>query len=55
MPKAVQPDAKKPVHEMHLSPTLKGAKMAFAEFQQRYGAKCPKAVECQAPASRLVR
>ncbi len=46
MPKSVQPDAKKLIHEMYLSPTLKDAKSAFKEFKKRYAAKHPKAVEC---------
>jgi transposase-like protein len=46
MPKSVQPDAKKLIHEMYLSPTLKAAKVAFGEFKKRFGAKHPKAVEC---------
>ncbi len=46
MPKSVQPDAKKLIHEMYLSPTLKAAKAALVEFRQRFGAKHPKAVEC---------
>jgi len=46
MPKSVQPDAKKLIHEMYLSPTLKDAKAALVEFRQRFGAKHPKAIEC---------
>lgn len=46
MPKSVQPDAKKLIHEMYLSPTRSDAKSAFNEFVKRYGAKHPKAVEC---------
>ncbi len=46
MPKSVQPDAKKLIHEMYLSPTLKAAKTAFLEFKKRFGAKHSKAVEC---------
>ena len=46
MPKSVQPDAKKLIHEMYLSPTLKGAKSAFREFEKRYNAKHSKAVDC---------
>ena len=46
MPKSVQPDAKKLIHEMYLSPTRKAAKAAFDSFQTVYGAKYPKAVAC---------
>lgn len=46
MPKRVQPDAKKLIHEMYLSPTRKDALDAFAEFKKQYKAKYPKAVEC---------
>jgi len=46
MPKSVQPDAKKLIHEMYLSPTRKEAKKAFAAFKQQYQAKYPKAVDC---------
>jgi len=46
MPKSVQPDAKKLIHEMYLSPTRKDAKKAFAAFTQQYKAKYPKAVDC---------
>lgn len=46
MPKSVQPDAKKLIHEMYLSETRADARKAFAEFKTRYKAKHPKAVEC---------
>ena len=46
MPKSVQPDAKKLIHEMYLSPTRADAKAAFKEFKRRYAAKHPKAVAC---------
>ena len=46
MPKSVQPDAKKLIHEMYLSPTRSDAKSAFDEFAKRYGVKHSKAVEC---------
>ncbi len=46
MSKSIQPDAKKLIHEMYLSPTLKTAKAAFKEFKARYEAKYPKAVDC---------
>lgn len=46
MPKRVQPDAKKLIHEMYMSPTKADAKKAYKEFVERYQAKFPKAVEC---------
>ena len=46
MPKSVQPDAKKMIHEMYLSPTKKTALKALEDFEKRYQAKYPKAVEC---------
>ncbi|HXK36351.1 MAG TPA: IS256 family transposase [Candidatus Paceibacterota bacterium] len=46
MPKSVQPDAKKLIHEMYLSPTREAALKAFDEFKKRYKAKYPKAVDC---------
>lgn len=46
LPKSIQPDAKKLVHEMYLSPTLKAAKAALEDFVTRYEAKYPKAVTC---------
>ncbi len=46
MPKSVQVDAKKLIHEMYLSPTLKDAKSAFVEFKKQFAAKHPKAVAC---------
>ncbi len=46
MPKSVQPDAKKLIHEMYLSPTRDAALGAFDEFEKRYQAKYPKAVDC---------
>lgn len=46
MPKSVQPDAKKLIHEMYMAPTAKAAKVAFIEFGKRFSAKYPKAVEC---------
>lgn len=48
MPKSVQPDAKKLIHEMYLSPTLKDATAALTEFKTRFGVKHAKAVECLA-------
>lgn len=46
MPKSVQPDAKKLIHEMYLSETRDEAEKAFGEFKARYQAKHPKAVDC---------
>ena len=46
MPRRVQPDAKKLIHEMYLAPTLKDAHEAYDEFVARYRAKHPKAVDC---------
>lgn len=46
MPKRVQPDAKKLIHEMYLAETRKQAMEAYDEFCQRYEAKFPKAVAC---------
>ena len=46
MPKRVQPDAKKLIHEMYMSPTKADAKKAYKEFVERYQAKFPKAVQC---------
>jgi putative transposase len=46
MPKRVQPDAKKLIHEMYMVPTLADAMKAFDEFKTRYHAKYPKAVDC---------
>lgn len=46
LPKSIQVDAKKLIHEMYLAPTLVAAKKAYAEFVERYRAKYPKAVEC---------
>lgn len=46
LPKRVQPDAKKLIHEMYLAPTKADAKLAYQEFIHQYQAKYPKAVEC---------
>lgn len=48
MPKSVQVDAKKLIHEMYLSPTREDAQAALDEFKHRYRAKYPKAVACLA-------
>ncbi len=46
LPKAIQVDAKKLIHEMYMAPTLVDAKKAYEEFKARYKTKYPKAVEC---------
>jgi len=46
MPKALQPAAKRHLHEMYLSPTKADALAAYERFLALYGAKCPKACRC---------
>ena len=46
MPRSVQPDAKKLIHEMYLAPTRVDASSAYDAFVARYSAKYPKAVTC---------
>lgn len=46
LPKRIQPDAKKLIHEMYLAATRNDAMEAFGAFKQLYEAKYPKAVEC---------
>lgn len=46
IPKRIQPDSKKLIHEMYLAATRSDAMLAFVEFKTRYSAKYPKAVEC---------
>lgn len=46
MPKSVQPNAKKMIHEMYLSPTKKDALASYDAFMKLYSAKYPKACEC---------
>ena len=46
MPKSVQPNAKKMIHEMYLSPTKKDALDAYGSFMKLYSAKYPKACAC---------
>ena len=46
LPKRVQPDAKRMIHEMYLSGTLADAEKAYQDFVRQYQAKYPKAVEC---------
>ncbi len=46
MPKSVQPNAKRMIHEMYLSPTKESAGKAYEEFLQLYTAKYPGACKC---------
>ena len=46
LPKRLQPDAKKLIHEMYLAPTRDDASIAYTEFCEQYEAKYPKAVAC---------
>jgi len=46
MPKRVQPDAKRLIHEMYMAQTREQAMTAYREFCERYEAKFPKAVAC---------
>jgi putative transposase len=46
MPKSVQPNAKKMIHEMYLSPTKETALKAYDEFLHLYGAKYSSACKC---------
>ena len=46
MPKSVQPNAKKMIHEMYLSPTKESALKAYEEFIKLYTAKYPGACKC---------
>jgi len=46
MPKSVQPNAKRMIHEMYLSPTKETALKAYEEFLQLYTAKYPGACKC---------
>ena len=46
MPRSVQPDAKKLIHEMYMAPTVKDAGRAYDAFVARYIPKYPKAVTC---------
>ena len=46
MPKSIQPDAKKLIHEMYMAPTKSVATQTYLEFKKQYEAKYPKAVEC---------
>jgi putative transposase len=46
LPKRVQPDAKKLIHEMYMAATREHAMEAYNEFIAQYKAKYPKVVEC---------
>ena len=46
LPKRVQPDAKKHLHEIFNSMTRKNAEAAIRDFQRNFGDRYPKAVEC---------
>src|SRR6202522_1751472 len=46
MPKSVQPNAKRMIHEMYLSPTKEAALKAYGEFLAHYEAKYPGACKC---------
>jgi len=46
LPKSVQPDAKKLIHEMYLSPTRNDALAVYDRFLDLHQAKYPKACEC---------
>lgn len=46
MSKSVQPNAKRMIHEMYLSPTKETALKAYDEFLQLYTAKYPGACKC---------
>lgn len=46
MPKGVQPNAKRMIHEMYLSPTKEAALKAYEEFLRLYTAKYPGACKC---------
>lgn len=46
MPKSVQPNAKRMIHEMYLSPTKETALKAYEEFLQLYTAKYSGACKC---------
>ena len=46
MPKSVQPNAKRMIHEMYLSPTKDAALEAYEGFIKHYAAKYPAACKC---------
>lgn len=46
MPKSVQPNAKRMIHEMYMSPTKESALKAYDEFLAHYSAKYSGATKC---------
>jgi len=46
MPKSIQPNAKRMIHEMYMSPTKETALKAYDEFLTHYSAKYPGATKC---------
>lgn len=46
LPKKVQPEAKRLIHEMYMAETKKDALEVYKEFLGRYRAKYPRACEC---------
>ena len=46
MPKSVQANAKRMIHEMYMSPTKDAALKAYEEFLKHYSAKYPAACKC---------
>jgi transposase-like protein len=46
LPKKVQPDAKRLIHEMYMAPTRKDADRAYGRFLGLYEARYPKVAEC---------
>ena len=46
LPKSVQPDAKRLIHEMYRSPSRKHALTTYDRFCELYQARYPKACEC---------
>jgi len=46
LPKRMQPQAKKLIHEMYLAATRDDAEKVYGRFVTEYGAKWPKAVDC---------
>ncbi|MEQ8768391.1 MAG: IS256 family transposase [Planctomycetota bacterium] len=46
LPKSVQPRAKDQIHDVWMADSRQEAEKALALFEQKYGAKYPKAVEC---------
>jgi transposase-like protein len=46
MPKSVQPNAKRMIHEMYMSPTKEAALKAYGQFLAHYSEKYPGACKC---------